>query len=234
MTELQKANGIIALPLDFTSIDVESTGYDTTFDHIIELSAARYEGGVLVDSFSSLVCPPIPISGYIEELTGITNDDVASAPDIQTLLPSFSAFIRNDILIGHNIGFDINILNHSGYEITNRYINTLRISRKLNKELEHHRLCDLAALYDVQPRQFHRALDDVITTARVFLCMRERILTSMTEEAFAKSFVPVSHHGGSTDYGKFIDSMGDVEILNTGAHRPRLRGNAPVLSGRRA
>ena len=35
MTDAQKANGIISLPVNFVSLDVETTGHDTTYNHII-------------------------------------------------------------------------------------------------------------------------------------------------------------------------------------------------------
>lgn len=135
MTELQRQNNIIALPLDFTSFDTETTGFDTTYDHIIELAAVRYRDGQEVEAWSSLIKPPEPIPEVITLLTGISNEMVADAPSIAEALPAFVRFIGEDILIGHNIGFDINFINHAGYEITNRFVNTLRLSHKVNREL---------------------------------------------------------------------------------------------------
>ena len=52
-----KGKSIIDLPDDYTVIDVETTGLDSIYDSIIEISALRVRGKTVVDSFSSLVQP---------------------------------------------------------------------------------------------------------------------------------------------------------------------------------
>lgn len=225
MTDAQKANGIIALPVDFVSLDVETTGHDTTYNHIIEISAARYRDGQLTDTYSSLIRPPQPVPEYITALTGINNEMLSDAPELQAVLPDFSAFLGDDILIGHNIGFDINFLNHAGYEIAQKYINTLRLSRKINPDLEHHRLQDLAAHYGIQPETFHRSLADSISTARVYLCMRRQVLDIMTEAEFVSSFRP-SYASVGPNYREFIASMDPVDAVDSA-----ISGKTVVFTG---
>ncbi len=225
MTELQRQNSIIALPLDFTSFDTETTGFDTTYDHIIELAAVRYRDGQAAEAWSSLIKPPESIPEVITLLTGISNEMVADAPSIAEALPAFVRFIGEDILIGHNIGFDINFINHAGYEITNRFVNTLRLSHKVNRELTQHRLIDIADHYKLSPPGYHRSLADAATTAAVYLIMRDKVLSAMTEQEFADSFQ--RDPAAKTDYRAFISSMGDVVSI---ADTP-ITGKTVVFTG---
>ena len=94
--------------------------------------------------------------------------------DLIDVLTSFSNFLENDIIIGHNVNFDINFLYDSmeenlGEALTNDYIDTLRLSRKILPTLAHHRLDDLIEYFNLNTRNLHRALNDCILTNEVYL-----------------------------------------------------------------
>ena len=96
-----------------------------------------------------------------------------NAPDISEVLPSFNDFVSNDIIIGHNVNFDINFLydNYMEYlqkPLTNNFIDTLRIARKILPELKHHRLDDLIEYFNKEVRNEHRALNDCILTNEIY------------------------------------------------------------------
>ena len=111
----KKGKSLIEAPDSFVIIDIETTGLMPYWDDIIEVGAIRYEHGIEVRRFSSLVKPPVCEDGsyiddYIIELTGITNEMVSTAPNIENVLSDLDSFIGNSILIGHNVNFDINFL----------------------------------------------------------------------------------------------------------------------------
>ena len=96
-----------------------------------------------------------------------------NALDISQVLPSFNEFIGNDILIGHNVNFDINFLYDNYIEylkkpLTNNFIDTLRIARKVLPELKHHRLDDLIKFFHKEVRNEHRSLNDCILTNEIY------------------------------------------------------------------
>src|SRR5699024_10886253 len=98
--------------------------------------AIKVKNNKIVSKFNSLVKPQNEIDDYITELTGITNEMVKDAPTIEEILPDFMDYIGNDILIGHNVNFDINFIYDNLYRnkfnvLTNDFIDTMRISRKL-------------------------------------------------------------------------------------------------------
>ena len=83
-------------------------------------------------------------------------------------------FLGDDIIVGHNVNFDINFLYDTireqlGDYLTNDYIDTLRISRRVLKELSHHRLDDLIDYFGLKQRREHRALNDCVLTNQVYL-----------------------------------------------------------------
>ena len=132
----KKGKSLLEFLTDYTVIDIETTGLYSEFDEILELSAVKYRNNKMIDKFTTLVRPEEEIDEYITDLTGITNEMVANAPSIEEALPKYLDFIGTDIVVGHNVNFDINFIydnNLAYFEkiFTNNYVDTLRIARKL-------------------------------------------------------------------------------------------------------
>lgn len=95
----------------FICFDLETTGLSVKTAEIIEISPIKMEDWEMSDCFNTFVKPSKPIPYEITELTGITNADVANAPEISEILPEFLKFINDEILLGHNIScYDLPIL----------------------------------------------------------------------------------------------------------------------------
>lgn len=165
-------------PNNYCLIDIETTGLDPQIDEIIELSAIRIRNNIITDTFEQLIKPSEPIDSFITNLTGITNEMVAHMPSINDVLPSFIDFIGNDLIVGHNVRFDINFIydtcaNIGKPEFKNDYCDTMRIARKVLSELKHHRLKDLVQYYGILNKNAHRALSDCTATFEVLYKLRE-------------------------------------------------------------
>jgi DNA polymerase-3 subunit epsilon len=174
----EKGNSIICNINDYISIDIESTGFDPMFDEIIEIGAIHYINQVEVGRFHSLIKPQNSIPNFIIELTGITNDMVKDSPSIESVLPQFISFIGDSTLLGHNINFDINFLydesvNFNGYKIQNNFIDTLRLSRFLFKELDNHKLATLVKEFNISEKTEHRSISDCVMTAKCYEYMKK-------------------------------------------------------------
>lgn len=204
-----KGNNLLALPNSYIVIDTETTGLDYSRCHIIEISAIKYEAGAAVDSFSTLVQPPLCeywystenpdrfhvvekyVDDFISDLTGITNEMLSSAPSPTEVMPKFLDFIGDAILIGHNVNFDINFLYDAALEecnfyMSNNFVDTMRLARKIFPELEHHRLADIAQACGQKIETAHRAYADCAATANCYAFMRNKVLESCTEAEFVK------------------------------------------------
>lgn len=94
--------------------------------------------------------------------------------DLVYVLYEFKKYLGNDIIIGHNVNFDIDFIYDSmvdnlGEYLSNDYIDTLRISRKLLPELKHHKLDNLIDYFNLTKRNEHRALNDCVLTNQVYI-----------------------------------------------------------------
>ena len=173
---VHKGSNLMSAVISYVVLDVETTGVDPTHNEIIEVGAIRVRDDKEEDSFSSLVKPSGSISKSITDLTGITNDMVEDAPGIGDVLPKLLAFIGDDIVMGHNINFDVNFIYDNCERLglasfSNDFIDTLRISRRLYPEERQHRLCDLTSRLGVQVDEAHRALADVRATKSCYDAM---------------------------------------------------------------
>ena len=178
----EKGNSLLCFPDDYVLIDLETTGYSPRYDEIIELAAYRVRNGTIVDTFSSLVNlnGSIVLNDFIIEKTGITQEMVDSAPDITEVFEDYLRFIGSDIIVGHNVNFDVNFIYDRSMlyfekPLTNDFIDTMRFFKRLHPEFDHHRLMDLAELYGVSYIGAHRAGVDCNITKQCFDALRDNI-----------------------------------------------------------
>lgn len=155
---------IITFPADYTVLDLETTGLNPKSDLIIEFAAVKVRDGKVIDTFQSLCDPGFPIPPQIEMITGITTEMVRSAPNPRSILPDFLDFVGDDIIVGHNVLFDVRFISASAGTFLNPYIDTMRIFRKLHPLLPHHRLSDMVDFYGKNNESAHRALSDCLAT----------------------------------------------------------------------
>ena len=189
-----KGDSLLAFPHSYVVLDIETTGLSPLVDEIIEIAALKIEDGKKAANFQSLIKPSVKIGAVITKLTGITNDMVNDAPKIEEVLPSFKSFIENQILVGHNINFDINFLYDRFFEIlgcalSNDFIDCLCLARQLLPELPNHRLGTVGRYFNIDDHGMHRALKDCEVTNQCFNHFRElvRVEFSSADEFFHDS-----------------------------------------------
>ena len=73
----------------------------------------KVENGQIVDRFSTFVNPKVPIPFRIEKLTGINDNMVIHAPEIEEVLPKFLEFCEGAIMVAHNADFDMSFISHA-------------------------------------------------------------------------------------------------------------------------
>ena len=119
---------------DLIVVDLEMTGLQVKTDRILEIGAVRIHEDQITDSFQTFVNPHRRLEERIIELTGITDDMVADAPEADAALEAFLAFAGDCPLLGHNIRFDYGFLKqcaiNNGRKFERRALDTLKIARK--------------------------------------------------------------------------------------------------------
>ena len=173
VTRLQKGKSLFEFPEDFTVVDIETTGLSSAGAEIIEISALRYRGGKKVAVFSSLLKPRYAIPYFITELTGITNAMVKDAPERTGVLSDFYEFVGKDVIVGHNVNFDVNFLYdeisvYLGKALENDFVDVLRLSRHYLPFLPSHKQTALAEYFGISAEGAHRALRDTEICAENF------------------------------------------------------------------
>jgi len=219
----QKGHSLLKFPTEYTIIDLETTGLNPEFDEIIEVAAIKVRNQEITDVYSSLVKPMREIDAFIEELTGITNAMLADAPSLDDILPEYMNFLSNDILIGHNVSFDINFLYDNLLSknlplITNDYVDTLRLSRKIYPEWKHHRLKDLVKNLNIDISsfmQFHRALGDCgILMACTAQMMNDVVEKYGTIESFENQHQRKNYHKAAYKAGDITSTVQEYDTSN--------------------
>ena len=158
---------------DFVVFDIETTGFSPVNDRIIEIGAVKVSGGEVVDRFSAFVNPKVPIPYEIEKLTGIRDEMVLDAPDIEEVLPQFLAFCADCVLVAHNANFDMSFIMENagrlGFPAEYTYVDTVGIARVLLPNQNKHTLDAVAKTLGISLENHHRAVDDAECTAWIFV-----------------------------------------------------------------
>lgn len=161
-----KGKSLLAFPDDYTVIDIETNGFGADVE-ILELSAVRFRGGTLQDSFATLVKPSRRVHPFITALTGITDKMARSGAELVPSLQRFCDFIGGDILLGYNVNFDINIIYDNmlarlGLPLRNDFVDVLRFARKALPQLPDHKQTTVAAHFGISIAEAHRAEADCL------------------------------------------------------------------------
>ncbi len=157
------------------AIDVETTGISPEKERIIEIGAFRPETG---EVFRTLIQPGRPLPERITELTGITDEMLADAPEESEAIKAWLEFMEDDtILLGHNISFDhsflVQAIRRCGYvEPKFTGIDTLKLSRVLCPELPNKKLETMVEHFGLTNERAHRAFEDAKVTVELYQCLK--------------------------------------------------------------
>ncbi|MGG7175990.1 PolC-type DNA polymerase III [Clostridium paraputrificum] len=157
----------------FVVFDLETTGFSSKNDKIIEIGAVKIKNGEIIDNFSCFVDPKIRIPYKITELTSITDAMVRGAETIETILPKFLDFCEGSVLVAHNANFDTSFIKKNcrdmGLEFDFPILDTVPLARFLYPELKRVKLNTVAKHLGISLENHHRAVDDAKCTAEILL-----------------------------------------------------------------
>lgn len=163
--------------LTYTVFDTETTGLDPSADEIVALGAVRIVNGRLLrqDVFDQLVDPQCFLSPQATAVHGITPAMVQGQPPIGVVLPRFHRFAADTVLLGHNVAFDMRLLQvkeaATGVQFAQPVLDTLLLAALLFPERGDYSLEALARDFGVVVAGRHTALGDALITGDLFLKM---------------------------------------------------------------
>nr|WP_292815005.1 3'-5' exonuclease [Methanobrevibacter sp.] len=163
--------------------DTETSGLDCRDCKIIELAMLTVENGEIVDDYDEFVNIGEAISPKITKVTGITNDMLRTEGLKEEVV---AADIRKKIspgtlMVAHNAQFDLSFVFHllsrhfpdEAFEIVRnaKWLDTLTVLK--DRKRYPHKLIDGVKHYDIDPVNFHRAIDDTKALYDLTLAMKD-------------------------------------------------------------
>lgn len=187
---LQQQLQFLATPI--VIIDTEATGGNLYQDRLTEVALIRFdEHGI--HTYEQLINPQMIISPFIEELTGISNDMIASAPLFENIADELASFLQDAVLFAHNSRFDYHFLRlafkRCGKHLSMPQLCTVKLSRQLYPEHFKHNLDSLIERFDIVLPQRHRAMADVAALTQ-FLAQASQERADLWQSALYKHITP--------------------------------------------
>ena len=173
--------------LKFACLDTETTGLSPEGGgRVCEVAVSVSKAGRVVDEFSTLINPQMPMHPDVIAIHGITNEMVKNAPTFQEVLPKLLGVLDNCVVVAHNADFDINFLQWEFEQCGMHFpkypvIDTLKLAKKSGR-FEKNRLGFIAEKLGISSAGWHRAMAD----------------TKMAEQIFYYFLTTLSKHGVHT------------------------------------
>ncbi len=148
----------------YVLLDLETTGATPTQDRITEIGLIRYENGIEVGRWNTLINPEVSISPFIQRLTGITQSMVKTAPTFFEVWETLLDWLDNAVLCAHHVRFDYGFLKNEfkriGITFQKKLLCTVKLSRKLYPQHKGHGLDAIIERFKLVCENRHRAMGD--------------------------------------------------------------------------
>lgn len=169
----------IKVEMKFAVLDFETTGTQST-DDIIQVGLAIIDHDLSISQiYGSYVNPGKSIPPFITGLTGITDEDVADAPQLEDMMVELVPLLNDTVLVGHNVAFDFNFLQSAldrcGYlPYQGRILDTMDFLKIFFPSLGSYQLGYVSSEFGLVHDRPHQADSDAQATAEVFIkCLQE-------------------------------------------------------------
>jgi DNA polymerase-3 subunit epsilon len=178
--------------LDFTAIDFETANEQRA--SACAVGVVRVRGGQIVDSYATLLRPrELRVDWRNQQVHGIAVEELYDAPTLADVWPELLPYLHEQAVVAHNSAFDVSVLEYSCHDFgvpvpAFHSLCSVKLSKVLWPQLEHHRLNDMAAYFGLELNH-HDALSDARACAEITvralqagvplpLCFKQRELTA--------------------------------------------------------
>jgi len=183
----------------YAIVDIETTGGHASANGITEIAVYIHDGKKVVKHFETLINPLQKIPAYITALTGIDNYMVADAPLFEDIAATLYQLLNDTIFVAHNVNFDYSFIKYhlkaSGYELAEKKLCTVRLSRKTFPGLPSYSLGNLCRSLSLPIDNRHRAGGDAKATVKLLeYCMAnggDEHIAQMLKKSSAEQWLPL-------------------------------------------
>ena len=162
----------------YVVVDLEATSTGSKAK-IIQVGIVVIEDGKIVDHYTTDVNPHESLDVHIKELTGLTDQRLAQAPDFSQVARKIFDLVEDGIFVAHNVQFDANLLAENlffeGYELRNPRVDTVELAQVFFPGLEKYSLPILCRELGIPLKDAHTALSDAQATAELLLLLRKKM-----------------------------------------------------------
>ena len=170
----------------YVVFDLETTGFNAGgADSIIEIGACKMKNGEIIEMYDELINPGHKLNPKITEITHITDEMLADKDNEENAVKRFIEWSKGLPLVAHNAKFDTSFIKmaYQKYdlgEFENPVIDTLELSRALDKGEARHSLSAITKRYgvDFDEEGHHRGDYDAKGTALVLHKMIQKVLAN--------------------------------------------------------
>ncbi|MGY4690077.1 ATP-dependent DNA helicase DinG [Salibacterium sp. K-3] len=165
----------------FVVIDTETTGNaPRKGDKIIQIGAALVEDGHIQEVWSSFIQPHSSIPLFIQQLTGISSEDVSNAPEFCDIAEVLWGWLDDAYFVAHNVPFDLQFINSELQEagfppFQGAVIDTVELSRILFPSAPGYQLSRLTEWLGISHIRPHQADSDARVTASLLLKLLNKL-----------------------------------------------------------
>ncbi len=168
----------------FAVLDTETTGLNVNEGHrIVSIGATKIKNLKITNEIlDELVNPERQISEPSIKIHHITQEQVQNKPVLKELDEKIYNFLKNTVLVGHNLNFDIKFIIKSAPYTTIAHrvknivtIDTIYLAAGIYPHLKSYELSFLCENLKIQTKDQtrHSAIGDSVITARLFLHLLE-------------------------------------------------------------
>jgi DNA polymerase-3 subunit epsilon len=176
--------------VNFTVVDLETTGLDPASDEIISFATVTVSGGriTFADAHYELVRPNRMPAPDTIRIHGLREADLIDAPPLEDVLDSLLAALAGRALVAHvaaiERGFLSSALASRGLKLSNPWIDTAALDRELRRlrrlppaDRNPIGLSALARSLGLPVHRPHHADGDALTTAQAFIALATHLET---------------------------------------------------------
>lgn len=182
----------------YAIVDTETTVMSASYGQIIEIGILRVENGEVVRTFKSLVNPGRLLSHTIVGITGITDEELSTAPFFEDIADEVHELLSDAVLVAHNARFDYSFIKAEFERLERPYraktLCTVKLSRMMFPEQPYHNLDSVMEAHGISCSARHRAFEDAEVLWKFFAAVEkshgEEFLTNAINHALKRHTLP--------------------------------------------
>src|SRR3989344_8837802 len=146
------------------SLDIETSGFDPLKDEILEVGFVFFEISSkcikITEEYSQVFKPVREVPAKIFGLTGISQRELDEAPKFSEQRDFIQDKLKDAVIVGHNVIFDIKFLESVGIKFSGKIVDTLDLAQFILPTHHSYNLENLMHTFIILHKDAHRALAD--------------------------------------------------------------------------